>query len=735
MHPTQAEILPDTLFEGPLEEANPATFYSIDEQQILKAANHTKGSGGPSLLDAKQWKRMLTSNHFKTEGKELREELASYARKIATEVLDPKILETYTACRSIPLNKSPGDAELQVRPIGVGEVMRRIVGKTISWCLGEEIKQAAGPLQVSSGLKGGAEAAIHAMKLIFDKEGSDAIILVDAANAFNRLNRRAALHNIRYVCPPFSVVLINTYRTASRLFIMGGREIESTEGTTQGDTLAMQFYGISITPILQTLKQQITEVSQVWLADDATGAGKILPLKRWWDLIKTEGVKHGYHVNKPSKSWLILKDADRLEEVKEVFQNSPINITTSGKRHLGAALGSDEFKNSYIDEKVTDWCNNITKLSKIAHSQPHAAFAAFIHGEQHKYTYFMRTIPGINENLKPLDDAINNFITSLFGREVSDNERDLFAMPIKDGGLGIRKLSENTDISYNASTRITAPLIDEIVKQSDTLPCQVRVSELKAKTINDIKSLESNRVKELKEIQTDDLKRTLEQNSQPGASSWLGALPLQEQNFNLNKGEFQDAICLRYNMRPKSMPSKCPCGQPFDVTHALNCHRGGFVNARHDNIKNLEAKLLKSVCNDVEVEPQLQPVTFGGFQRSANTSDEARPDIRARGFWRDGQNAYFDVRVTNADCDSQKTNSITSVLRKHEQEKKRQYNQRIMEIELGTFTPLVFTTTGIMGHECSLYHKALAEKISRKKGDRYEDVMRYMRIKISFLIR
>ena len=56
-----------------------------------------------------------------------------------------------------------------------------------------------------------------------------------------------------------------------------------------------------------------------------------------------------------------------------------------------------------------------------------------------------------------------------------------------------------------------------------------------------------------------------------------------------------------------------------------------------------------------------------------------------------------------------------------------------MEVEHGTFTPLIFTTTGVMGHECSLYHRNLAEKISHKKGERYEDVIRYLRIKISFL--
>ena len=118
------------------------------------------------------------------------DKLAIFAKQIATEVIDPEILETYVACRLIPLDKDPGSSELQIRPIGVGEVLRRIVGKTIMWSLHEEIQQAAGPLQVSSGLKGGAEAAIHSMKLKFESEATDAVLLVDAANAFNQLTRK-----------------------------------------------------------------------------------------------------------------------------------------------------------------------------------------------------------------------------------------------------------------------------------------------------------------------------------------------------------------------------------------------------------------------------------------------------------------------------------------------------------------------------------------------------------------
>ena len=202
----------------------------------------------------------------------------------------------------------------------------------------------------------------------------------------------------------------------------------------------------------------------------------------------------------------------------------------------------------------------------------------------------------------------------------------------------------------------------------------------------------------------------------------------------MTKGEFQDALAIRYNLTVKNMPSRCPCGQSFDVTHALNCHLGGFINARHDIIRDFEFDLLKTVVHDVEKEPTLQPVVNKqGYKKTAKLEDDARLDIRARSFWRNGQNAFFDVRITNANSASQQDSSLKAVLQRHEGEKKRGYNRRVMEVEHGSFTPLVFTSTGVMSHECSIFHKALAEKISLKQGERYEEVMRYLRVKLSSL--
>ena len=130
-----------------------------------------------------------------------------------------------------------------------------------------------------------------------------------------------------------------------------------------------------------------------------------------------------------------MKNPDKLQEAEDLFSNgSPINITTAGKRHLGAALGSEEFKETYIDKKVVEWCKRLQTLAEIAKSEPHIAYASYVHGEQHRYTYFMRTINGISENLKPSDDIIENeFLLALFGQDISIQEREVLALPVKEG--------------------------------------------------------------------------------------------------------------------------------------------------------------------------------------------------------------------------------------------------------------------------------------------------------------
>jgi len=164
------------------------------------------------------------------------------------------------------------------------------------------------------------------------------------------------------------------------------------------------------------------------------------------------------------------------------------------------------------------------------------------------------------------------------------------------------------------------------------------------------------------------------------------------------------------------------------------CKRGGFVIQRHNELRDLEADLLSIVCNDVEVEPILQDISGEQLNSGSNKAKDARLDIHARGFWEPQSSAFFDVRVCHPNAESYKDREIQQIYRIHENDKKRLYSRRVLDVEQGSFTPLVFTTTGGMGRECQRYHCRLAELIGAKKGEQYAQTISWIRARISFAL-
>ena len=279
---------------------DPIIFERITGNLIREAATKIQGSAGPSGVDAYLWRRFCLS--FKTASTELCNALAGVARRLCTSAVAPESLSAFVACRLISLDKNPG-----IRPIGIGEVPRRIIAKSVLRVVPEDIQEAAGPLQTCAGYEAGCEAAVHALNQMMESEETEALLLVDATNAFNTLNRQAALHNIQVICPVISTILNNTYKAPVRMFVAGGGEIASREGTTQGDPLAMAMYALAITPLIKRLKEQVPTASQVWFADDSSAAGRLVALRNWWQHLMILGPEFGYFPN-AGKTTVVVKE-------------------------------------------------------------------------------------------------------------------------------------------------------------------------------------------------------------------------------------------------------------------------------------------------------------------------------------------------------------------------------------------------------------------------------------------
>ena len=190
---------------------------------------------------------------------------------------------------------------------------------------------------------------------------------------------------------------------------------------------------------------------------------------------------------------------------------------------------------------------------------------------------------------------------------------------------------------------------------------------------------------------------------------------------------------MRYGLSIARLPAKCACDHVFSVEHALSCKTGGFVSIRHNDIRDFTAEALNEVCNDVSVEPLLVPCTGETFTyKSANTEDYARLDVSARGFWIKGNRAFCDVRVFNPLAPTYKNQTLKAAHKTNENAKKREYGERVLNIEHGSLTPLVFTCFGGMSEECSKFYNRLSDKISEKRGIEPSVAKSWLRTKINF---
>ena len=247
-------------------------------------------------------------------------------------------------------------------------------------------------------------------------------------------------------------------------------------------------------------------------------------------------------------------------------------------------------------------------------------------------------MPGISKLFSPLEQSIClRLLPALFGKcTFSDVERQLISLPSHLGGVGIINPCVSSAFQFEASQRVTYPLVSLLLEQDfqftvGTLNAQLALKQ-EIHYENHRRSEES--AASLHSLVSNELQRAREFACLKGASSWLTVLPLNEDGFSLNKGDFCDAVCLRYGWPLPHLPTECICGASFTVDHAFTCPHGSYPTLRHNEIRDISAQLMSEVCPNVAIEPTLQPVTNEHFShRSANTETGARLDVRSQGFW------------------------------------------------------------------------------------------------------
>ena len=318
---------------------------------IHKVVFGIQGGAGPGGCDASHWHDVLL--RYGSHSSRLRDAVASLTRTMANNFIPWCSIRALLANRLIALNKNPG-----VRPIGIGETLRRIVGKAICWATRSDVEVSSGVDQLCAGVKMGIEAAFHAVHDLFDSnaEADWGLLTIDATNAFNSINRIALLWNVRILWPRAARFIFNTYHGWSALVLRDSDErLFSREGVTQGDPISMFLYAVGTLPLIRLLKDT-TRYVQIWYADDSCAGGSLSSLREWFHRLTMLGPLFGYFPE-PSKSHLIVSESN-LENARLLFSDTGVNVVMDG-RFLGGVIGNKEARDSFISGKVEKWSSYV----------------------------------------------------------------------------------------------------------------------------------------------------------------------------------------------------------------------------------------------------------------------------------------------------------------------------------------------------------------------------------------
>ena len=685
---------------------------------IQTVARSLRGGAGPGGSDAAAWQDWLL--RYGAHSERLRDSVAHLARTLANSPVPWESIRALMANRLIALDKCPG-----VRPIGIGESLRRVLGKTIMLVAGADVQIACGADQLCAGLEAGIEAAIHSLNDIFEeqKDAGWGVLLLDASNAFNALNRKAALWQARHLWPRGCRFLFNTYKGWAALVLAGSDcLLYSKEGTTQGDPLSMAFYAIGVLPLIRDLKDLKSWI-QVWYADDSNCAGKLKLLRVWLDTLIQRGPAFGYFPE-PSKSTIVV-DPTFVQQAQAMFSDLGVLVTTS-HRLLGGHIGSAEGCSVFVQRKVESWAECVSRLSEVAEQQPQDAYAALTKSLASEWNFLQRVISGCGPAFQPVEDKLaHSFLPSLFGCEVSMEERSLFELPVRCAGLALSNPTSTATSAYSTSLKAANHLRDAIVGRVDMdVGCHrscVTSTRLEARSCRRrehqkqcgliVQGFEQNK------------QRTIKRAMEHPIGAWLLMLPNPKNDSVLSPREFRDGLAMRYQKPLLQMPGTCDgCGALFSLEHGLNCANGGNLIRRHNEVRDVAGQLAALAFPHVTKEPVVR-------EGSCN-QDGLICDLAVRGVWNPQTEALFDVRVVNTDAQSYATRPVIAVLDSIAKAKKAKHHQACMD-RRADFTPFITSTDGVLHREAEHFLKRLAARLSDKWIQPYSQVMHFVRARLN----
>ena len=610
----------------------PSTFFST-------LSKLPRGSGsGPSGWKYEHFKALAsktgTAHNF-----------LSLCNFVATGSIPDDIVKLLSASRLIALPKANGD----VRPIAVGECLRRLTAKVICQQKKESFTIFFSPLQHGVAVDGGSELLIHHISLLLESHPDWVLLKTDIKNAFNSVERAHLLPEVAKVFPDIYHHVHQMYYGFGPLVFNGGHDthlLTSQEGVHQGDPLGPALFSVTLHPFILDVQRKHPTIQVLAYLDDIFLVGPLDGVLSGLDDMTSDLQQIGLTVA-IEKCEMFCNDQTTASKLAQSFR-----VVTSGTHILGSPIGHPDYiKESCLEiaRSGQNLCNELVSLD-----DPQSGMLLLRYCHVSRMNHVARTVfPSLLNNAACLHDQLTRgtFQRLVRCHDITDSQWAQATLPIRTGGFGMTAIQSICHIAFVSSwarSLVQLPLsfvglrhvVENLVSLEEaTCPIGSISSELQQampeeKCLDDLLRNTNKLQHKLSLEHTNQIVSTMKDNPQSlrdgarfrslqgiGAGAWLDAIPVSSK-FALKPGNFCLATRMRLGcaMPLQSVTKSCECGKNIDGDgyHLTTCKTGGGPVWTHETISNVWSDCLKQLHITHQREPR---------NRYSNSDD--RPDIIA----------------------------------------------------------------------------------------------------------
>eukprot|EP00731_Ephydatia_muelleri_P030030 Em0021g553a len=487
------------------------------------------------------------------------------------------------------LVKNKEGRPLDIRPIAVGEALRRLTGKCLCIITKPKATDFFAPLQYGVACTAGAEKVIHGVRSCIKEHWIDdnfTVCKVDMSNAFNCVSRQALLEECAVHFPELLPWVGWCYGSQPTLWHPLG-QLSSEVGVQQGDSLGPLLFSLVLHKVVSYIAQDrecLPLLFNGWYLDDGVLLGHSQAVNRALTLIQEMGPSLGLFVNVSKCELFGCGDLSSFPPEMKVSRVPNLVI-------LGAPIGDLIFCAKFVAQKRADAAVLLSQLAEVEAEDPQVAFlllrqcAAFC-----KLVHLARSAPPshIAEGLALFDKDVRQCFAECTAVDAADVEWMQAQLSLSRGGLGLRSLSSHCVAAYLASISSSGcdkwnllvepiELFNGLVPAEDAITLEtLATSNMRQHSLSG--KIEDQQFRQLFHISSPANRARLLSISSRHAASWLTVVPSPGLNLHLEPNEFQIAVKWWLGM-DVSFGSCCPHCPDHRLDplghHALTCKHGG----------------------------------------------------------------------------------------------------------------------------------------------------------------